>query len=62
MQIMKYLEVSSGKEGPMNFSHHPGCGFEEVEWACEEAERPVCRRMALDLEALRVPQVSYAMV
>jgi hypothetical protein len=29
-----------------------------VEWACEEAERPVCRRMTLERSALRVPHDS----
>jgi hypothetical protein len=42
----------------MNFSHQPGRGFKSVEWAWEEAERPVKRRMALLRSALRVPHVS----
>lgn len=61
VHIMKYLFVSRGQEGPINFSHHPGLGLLSVLWAWEEAERPVCNNIALDLSALSVPQVSYAM-
>lgn len=45
----------------MNFSHQPGAGFAAVEAACDDADKPVCRRMALSLVGDKVPQVSYAM-
>lgn len=44
----------------MNFSHHPGLGLLSVLCAWEEAESPVCNKMAFDLSAFKVPQVSYA--
>ena len=46
--------------GPMNRSHQPGLGLAGVLWAWLEADRPVCSRIALDLSAFNVPQVSYA--
>jgi hypothetical protein len=42
----------------MNFSHHPGCGFSGVECAWEDAERPVWRRITLDLSVFIWPHVS----
>lgn len=59
-QITKNLSVFKALPGPINFSHQPGAGFASVEAACDEAERPVWRRMTFDLSALSVPQVSYA--
>jgi hypothetical protein len=66
VQMMKNRLVSIDFPGPTKSSHHPG--LEEVEgetslprdatW--DDAERPVWRRMALDLSRLRVPHVSYA--
>src|SRR6266487_3068394 len=60
VHITKYLSVSSGTPGPMNFSHHPSCGFIFVLCAWLDAERPVCNRIALLLSSLRFPHVSYA--
>jgi len=45
----------------MNFSHQPGEGLRAVDAACDEADRPVCRRMTLSLAGDSVPHVSYAM-
>lgn len=61
VQITKYLSVSTQPPGPMNFSHHPGCGFVGVDRACDDAESPVWRRIAFEASAFSVPQVSYAM-
>lgn len=58
--MTKYLSVSSGLPGPINFSHQPGCGFAGVLWAWLDADKPVCSRMALVLSALSAPHVSYA--
>lgn len=60
VHITKYLSVSSGAPGPMNFSHQPGFGFSLVLCAWLEADRPVWRSIALLRSALSVPQVSYA--
>jgi hypothetical protein len=64
VQMTKYRFVSMALPGPTKSSHQPG--FDEVEEetefppeaTCDEADRPVCRRMAFDLEELRVPHVS----
>jgi hypothetical protein len=64
VQITKNLSVSMDFPGPTKSSHHPA--LDDVALAtplppdatCDEAERPVWRRMALDLEALSVPHVS----
>jgi len=45
----------------MNFSHHPGEGLTAVDAACEEADRPVCKRITLSFAGESVPHVSYAM-
>ena len=45
----------------MNFSHHPGEGLRAVDAACDEADRPVCKRIALSFAGESVPHVSYAM-
>ena len=58
VQMMKYFDESRGAPGPMNFSHQPGLAFDGVECAWLEAERPVCRRITLEREELRVPHVS----
>jgi hypothetical protein len=64
VQITKNRSVSMDLPGPTKSSHQPG--FEAVldatplprDATCEDAERPVCSRMALDRAALSVPQVS----
>lgn len=68
VQMTKKRSVSIAFPGPTKSSHQPA--FEDVdgetsfprEATCEDAERPVCRRMALDAVELRVPHVSYAIV
>ena len=56
--MMKKEFVSRGLLGPMKGSHQPWDGFCWVEAACEEAERPVWRRMTLSFLGERVPQDS----
>lgn len=62
VHITKYLSVSMGAPGPMNFSHHPGWVFVLVLFAWDDADRPVCSKIALLLSALSSPHVSYAIV
>lgn len=66
---MKYtLDESRALPGPINASHHPGLGFFSLDAACDDADRPVCRRITLLRSLLRVPhvwsiwQVKYGMI
>lgn len=59
--MIKNWLVSRALPGPMNRSHQPSEVFRSVDAACEDAERPVCRRMTLSFAGESVPQVSYAM-
>ena len=66
MQITKNLSVSIDLPGPTNSSHHPGLPLVAAatpfprEATCDEADSPVCSRIALDAVASSVPHVSYA--
>jgi hypothetical protein len=61
-QMTKYLSVSIGLLGPIIFSHQPLEGSFLDEAACAEGDKPVKIRTPLSLEALRVPQVSKAIM
>src|SRR5688500_13029131 len=59
-QMTKKRRVSIGRPGPIMSSHQPGAGSSVDDAACAEGDRPVKIRMALSLQKLRSPQVSYA--
>lgn len=64
VQITKKRFVSMALPVPTKSSHHPGLDEVDAETSfpfeatCEDAERPVWRRIAFDAVESRVPQVS----